>query len=66
MGILDKIADIEKEIARTQKNKGNIQDVICLFAVLSTYCNKIVCFLKINLFCKILNSMYIIKIKYSL
>ena len=22
MGILDKIADIEKEIARTQKNKG--------------------------------------------
>jgi len=23
MGILEKIAEIEKEIARTQKNKGN-------------------------------------------
>ena len=28
MGILEKIADIEREIARTQKNKGTTNDII--------------------------------------
>ena len=28
MGILDKIADIEKEIAKTQKNKGELSKFI--------------------------------------
>jgi ribosome-interacting GTPase 1 len=28
MGILEKIADIEKEIARTQKNKGTTMNTI--------------------------------------
>lgn len=31
MGILEKIADIEKEIARTQKNKGTSNQDIRLF-----------------------------------
>lgn len=31
MGILDKIADIEKEIAKTQKNKGKQSRFICFF-----------------------------------
>lgn len=28
MGILEKIAEIEKEISRTQKNKGKLEDCI--------------------------------------
>lgn len=31
MGILEKISEIEKEIARTQKNKGNVNFKIKLY-----------------------------------
>lgn len=38
MGILEKISEIEREIARTQKNKGNVITLIifnlCLFNIL--------------------------------
>ena len=31
MGILEKIAEIEREISRTQKNKGNVFFKNCFF-----------------------------------
>jgi ribosome-interacting GTPase 1 len=30
MGILEKISEIEKEIARTQKNKGKFNNRLCI------------------------------------
>lgn len=30
MGILEKISEIEKEIARTQKNKGIVPSLYCI------------------------------------
>lgn len=33
MGILEKISDIEKEIAKTQKNKGNQQVFVLILDV---------------------------------
>ena len=32
MGILEKIAEIEREIARTQKNKGELDYAVCMIA----------------------------------
>ena len=34
MGILEKISEIEKEIARTQKNKGKIIHRLCVFYII--------------------------------
>lgn len=34
MGILEKISEIEKEIARTQKNKGTTYYTVILFLIL--------------------------------
>lgn len=34
MGILEKIADIEKEIARTQKNKGIDEFIYTIFRLI--------------------------------
>lgn len=38
MGILEKIAEIEKEIARTQKNKGSARRLICLSPLMCAMC----------------------------
>ena len=32
MGILEKISEIEREMARTQKNKGMLHDLICMLS----------------------------------
>lgn len=40
MGILEKISEIEKEIARTQKNKGKLTGALYL---LFFFCNQLYC-----------------------
>jgi ribosome-interacting GTPase 1 len=37
MGILEKISDIEKEIAKTQKNKGKLKTTACCVGKISLY-----------------------------
>jgi ribosome-interacting GTPase 1 len=37
MGILEKISDIEKEIAKTQKNKGKFIENYCCVGKISLY-----------------------------
>lgn len=37
MGILDKIAEIEREIARTQKNKGKFSSSRNVFVMVDTW-----------------------------
>ena len=51
MGILDKIADIEREIARTQKNKGTLYNIIN-FNMLFLWTTLYTCIYKIELSCK--------------
>ena len=38
MGILEKISEIEKEIARTQKNKGTKSDLLDFFLLRGLAC----------------------------
>ncbi len=44
MGILEKISEIEKEIARTQKNKGKVWSIsLCLyFAIRKKKCSFVI------------------------